>query len=88
MSGLKTFLQQKVKVVTGDGRLIVGKLEGFDQSTNIILTGAVERIFDPVEATQELELGLYVLRGDSVVCVGLIDEEVENQIDWSQVSWS
>ncbi len=31
------------------------------------------------------ELGLYVIRGDLVSCVGLIDEEIDKQIDWTKV---
>ncbi|GME67616.1 unnamed protein product [[Candida] boidinii] len=85
MSSLKEFLYQKVKVITGDGRLFIGKLEGFDQSINLILSSTIERIFDPVDETLDIELGLYIIRGDSVVCVGSIDEELENEIDWSSV---
>lgn len=32
--------------------------------------------------------GLYVVRGDNVVVCGLIDEELDNSIDWTKVRGS
>lgn len=63
-----------------------GTLQGYDQSTNIILTGTQERIITPDEPTEIIDLGLYLLRGDSIVLCGLVDEEIENSIDWIKVS--
>jgi len=33
----------------------------------------------------EVPHGLYLVRGDNVVVVGLVDEEIDDQIDWAQV---
>lgn len=34
------------------------------------------------EDAQEIELGVYVIRGDSVVCVG----EIESKVDWTTIN--
>uniref|UniRef100_A0A060T9G9 LSM2-LSM8 complex subunit LSM8 n=1 Tax=Blastobotrys adeninivorans TaxID=409370 RepID=A0A060T9G9_BLAAD len=85
MSSLSGFVDKFVTVVTTDGRMFVGILKGYDQATNIILEKAEERIITPDEPTETIELGLYLLRGQSVAVVGLVDEEVEKDIDWSKV---
>lgn len=63
-------------------------MEGFDKNVNIILSQAKERIFDPVDTTVTMELGLYIIRGDNVVCMGDVDEEIETEIDWEKVHGS
>jgi U6 snRNA-associated Sm-like protein LSm8 len=77
-----------VTILTSDGRTLTGQLLGHDQTTNLILSGTVERIFslpESDEATQEVEHGLYLIRGDNVAICGLVDESVENGIDWTAV---
>jgi U6 snRNA-associated Sm-like protein LSm8 len=59
-------------------------LTGFDQTTNIILSASKERIFS-MEGTQDLELGLYLIRGDSVVAVSLVDRSRDEEIDWEKL---
>lgn len=54
-------------VITQDGRTIVGELIGFDQTTNVILSNSVERIYSLDEDVEEVDLGLYVVRGDNIV---------------------
>ncbi|GMG20081.1 unnamed protein product [Ambrosiozyma monospora] len=85
MSSLKAFLNQNVKVITSDGRLFLGTLEGFDQTTNVVLSNALERAFYPDEPKRDLELGAFIIRGDNVVCLGPYDEDEENNIDYSTV---
>lgn len=75
-------------IITSDGRTLTGKLLGCDQTTNLILSSTIERIFalpDSDEPTQEVEHGLYLIRGDNVAVLGLVDEEAEEGIDWTQV---
>ncbi len=62
-----------------------GTLRGFDQTTNLILSGAKERLFSLESGMEELSLGLYVLRGDNIGLVGLLDSERDSAIDWPQV---
>ncbi|KAH6568452.1 hypothetical protein BASA50_003917 [Batrachochytrium salamandrivorans] len=82
MSQLAPFVHSVVEVVTNDGRVILGKLEGFDQTTNLILSSAKERVFSG-EGSQDLSLGLYVVRGDSITVVGLVDVDRDAQIPWA-----
>lgn len=52
---------------------------------NLILSQSHERIFSLDEAVKVVQLGLYVLRGDNVAIVGLIDESIEEKIDYEQL---
>ncbi|KAF2107997.1 hypothetical protein BDV96DRAFT_505224 [Lophiotrema nucula] len=85
---LNAYLNKKVTVLTLDGRTMVGILISCDGSMNLVLQDAVERIIRPredEEPSQEVPLGLYIIRGDSVAVCGRLDEELDNTIDWSQV---
>ncbi|KAL7008149.1 snRNP Sm protein [Cystobasidiomycetes sp. EMM_F5] len=66
MSSLTGYIDKQVLVVTQDGRVIVGELKGFDQTTNIILSGSSERIFSIDEPVEEVPLGIYLIRGDNM----------------------
>jgi U6 snRNA-associated Sm-like protein LSm8 len=79
---------EKVSVLTLDGRTMVGMLESCDGSMNLVLSEAVERIIRPREEdvpSEEVPLGLYIIRGDSVAVVGRVEEELDASIDWTQV---
>jgi len=81
-------LNQRVLIITTDGRTLVGNLTAFDNSTNIVLSGAIERVIRPPDDPQpsnEVEHGLYLIRGDTVVLCGLVDEQLDKSIDWSKV---
>ncbi|KAI9318445.1 hypothetical protein BX666DRAFT_1928022 [Dichotomocladium elegans] len=84
MSLLQAFSNQKVLVVTLDGRVLVGTLLGTDQSTNVILQNCEERAFS-MDGTEVIPLGLYLIRGDSLCTVGLLDEEKEAEMDITQI---
>ncbi len=67
---------------------MVGQLHSCDNSMNLVLQDAVERIIRPRDEevpSEEVPLGLYIIRGDSVAVVGRLDEEVDSKIDWSKV---
>ena len=56
-----------------------------------VLTDAVERIIreaDDPEPSAEVPLGLYLVRGDSVCSVGLVDEKLDESINWTEVRGS
>lgn len=79
---------EKVSVLTLDGRTMVGTLLSCDASMNLVLQDAIERIIRPRDEdvpSEEVPLGLYIVRGDSVAIVGKVDEETDGQIDWSRV---
>lgn len=78
---------EKVRVITSDARMFEGILLGFDNSTNIIISNCIERIIYPEneEENEEIPLGLYVMRGGNIVCVGEVDTEADGLVDWSKV---
>jgi hypothetical protein len=56
-----------------------------------VLSNASERIIreeDDSEASEEIPLGLYLVRGDNVCSVGLVDEKLDDSIDWTRVKGS
>jgi len=56
--------------------------------TNLVLSGTTERIIRPPddpEPSAEVPHGLYLIRGDNVAVVGLVDEEMDDSIDWLKV---
>lgn len=75
-----------IEVITSDGRVIVGVLRGFDQSINLALEDCHERIYSRDSGVEISPLGLYVIRGDTVAVVGLVDESKEASIDLSQIA--
>ncbi len=85
---LLTSSPEKVLVLTVDARILVGTLACIDNSTNLVLQGAVERVIntpDEAEPSAEVPLGLYLVRGDNVCSVGLVDEQLDASIDWTKV---
>ena len=87
-TALSSYISHRVCIITTDGRTLVGVLESYDQQTNLILSNTVERIIRPAEDEEEssaVEHGLYLVRGDNVVLVGSIDEQLDESIDWSKV---
>jgi U6 snRNA-associated Sm-like protein LSm8 len=88
---LRVFLKacvEKVLVITVDGRTLVGDLLSCDQVTNIVLNNTVERTIRPAddpEPSSEVSHGLYLVRGDNITIVGLVDEELDKTIDWEKV---
>jgi U6 snRNA-associated Sm-like protein LSm8 len=75
---LLIFFSEKVSVLTLDGRTMVGTLLSCDGSMNLVLQEAVV-------PSEEVPLGLYIVRGDNVAVCGRVDEEIDGQIDWTKV---
>ncbi|KAK3330147.1 hypothetical protein B0H66DRAFT_47303 [Apodospora peruviana] len=85
---LNNYLEKKVCVITIDGRTLVGYLASYDNTTNLVLSQTVERIIqgpDHDGESSEEPLGLYLVRGDHVCLVGLVDEALDESIDWTKV---
>ncbi|PVI03189.1 Sm-like ribonucleo protein [Periconia macrospinosa] len=85
---LNGYLNKKVSVLTQDGRSMVGTLLSCDGSMNMVLANAVERIIRPRDEdvpSEEVPLGLYVVRGDSVAVCGRVNEEIDSKINWAEV---
>ena len=79
---LQQYLDQEIILLTTDSRFLKGILKGTDQTLNLILQNCQERIFNPYS---ELELGLYLVRGDTVVMVGLLDVVRDGLIAWDTI---
>ena len=43
-----------------------GTLKGFDQTVNVILSGSHERVYSTGAGVEQVQLGLYVIRGDNM----------------------
>ncbi|KNZ61799.1 hypothetical protein VP01_1356g6 [Puccinia sorghi] len=76
---------KRVLVITQDGRTITGELKGFDQTTNIILSDSIERVFSSDEPMEEVPLGLYIVRGDHISVIGELDVDADTKIDWPSI---
>lgn len=85
MSLLKEFVGTRVKILTIDGSLYIGNLEGCDQNTNIVLTEAKERVFSTDEGVKEKSCGGILIRGDDIICIGLFDDKVEQLTDYTKI---
>ena len=60
---------ENVSVITADGRNIVGHLKGYDQHMNLIMEGCHERVYSSDTGVEQVDLGLYIIRGDNMyVC--------------------
>ncbi|EKX72824.1 U6 snRNA-associated Sm-like protein LSm8, putative [Theileria equi strain WA] len=77
---LEQFIECHVFVISVDGRVFVGVLKGFDQLTNLVLYNCIERVYHVDSPVEELELGIYVVRGDNVVLVGEVDLDVDRSM--------
>jgi small nuclear ribonucleoprotein (snRNP)-like protein len=45
---------------------VQGTLAGFDQKSNIVLSDSKERIYSMEEGVEEVPLGLYLVKGDTM----------------------
>ncbi|CUS24554.1 LAQU0S17e01552g1_1 [Lachancea quebecensis] len=77
---LKDFLNKRIVVVTTDGQCVKAVLEGFDKSTNLLLSDVQDRVSGDVVASS------YLMRGNQVVCCGLLEEEPSLQPDFGAES--
>ncbi|KAG2031399.1 LSM-domain-containing protein [Suillus americanus] len=78
-------LQGRVLLVLQDGRAIVGVLAGYDQKSNVVLSDSKERIYSIDEGVEEVELGLYLVKGDMIVLIGEIDEAIDQAVDLASI---
>jgi U6 snRNA-associated Sm-like protein LSm8 len=77
-----------IRVITTDGRTLQGELLSIDNQTNILLTNALERVIETVESEKANDVhhvGTYLVRGDLVLVCGLVDEEMDDDINWMDV---
>ena len=65
-----------------DGRLFIGRLEGTDLQWNVAISDCKERVFEENETTQTIHHGSFLLRGDSIGIVGVVDR---NKDEWEKI---
>ncbi|KAK4229531.1 U6 snRNA-associated Sm-like protein LSm8 [Podospora fimiseda] len=88
---LNSYVEKKVLIITTDGRNLIGTLTAHDNTTNLVLSNTIERIIrspDDDEPSSEVPLGLYLIRGENVCLVGLVDEPLDESINWTEVKGS
>jgi small nuclear ribonucleoprotein len=64
---LEKNIDKRVSLLLKDGRILEGKLTGFDDYMNMVLEETTER-----SAEEEKRLGTVVLRGSNVVSIALV----------------
>ena len=64
---LEKSINQKLSLLLKDGRLIDGKLTGYDEYMNMVLTDVEE-----VNNEAKRRLGTIILRGNNVVSISLL----------------
>ena len=81
---------EKIRVITTDGCLYTAKLLGYDNTTNLmvedvweIVIPSAEDFDEEKERTDHIFKGGQVIRGENVVCIGVVDEEEDGELDWS-----
>ncbi|CDW53729.1 LSM domain containing protein [Trichuris trichiura] len=62
-------------------RMVNGNLKGFDQTINLVLDEACERVYSKDQGIEQVQLGLYIIRGDNVAIIGEMDEEMDRRLD-------
>ncbi|KAJ3427910.1 u6 snRNA-associated sm-like protein lsm8 [Anaeramoeba flamelloides] len=84
MSFLEEYINKKVIVLTNDGKTIVGDFIAFDQTSNIALSKAIERVYSESKPVKEIELGVYITRGNNVCMVGLLNQDVDESLNFEE----
>ena len=67
---LRKFMEKRMELKLNGGRVVTGTLRGYDQFMNIVLDGA-EEVRSP---TEKQELGMIVIRGNSVIMWECLDK--------------
>ncbi|ALC44810.1 CG2021 [Drosophila busckii] len=85
MSGLESYINHTVSIITADGRNFIGTLKGFDQTINIIIEECHERVFSTTAGIEQIVLGLHIIRGDNIAVIGLIDDTIDSRLDLANI---
>ncbi|KAK2467544.1 hypothetical protein APHAL10511_000399 [Amanita phalloides] len=85
MSSLQGYVDRRIFLVLQDGRTIIGKMAGYDQKSNVVISECKERVYSIDEGVEEIALGLYLIKGDMIILIGELDETVDQSIDLSTI---
>jgi len=84
-STLDSYVNHTVCIITGDGRNFIGTLKGFDQTINLIIDDSHERVFSTNQGVEQIQLGLHIIRGDNVVLIGEVDNELDSRLNLAEI---
>jgi U6 snRNA-associated Sm-like protein LSm1 len=70
------FLDELVVVILRDARIFVGRLVSFDHFLNLVVDQTYERIIVGNKYA-EVKRGVFVIRGENVVHIGLVVRVIE-----------
>ncbi|XVE96406.1 hypothetical protein REPUB_Repub02eG0219100 [Reevesia pubescens] len=65
---LKKYMDKKLQIKLNANRMVVGTLRGFDQFMNLVIDNTVE-----VNGNEKTDIGMVVIRGNSVVTVEALE---------------
>lgn len=72
------FADVRVSLTLRDGTILIGVLRSYDEFGSLVLQDAVERIFHNGKFA-ERELGVWIIRGETVALLGRIDPERDSE---------
>ena len=78
-SSLIEQLDTRVLVILRDGRHLLGTLRSLDQFSNLVLEDTYERHIAGTKYA-DIYLGLYIVRGDSLVLLGQVADDESNEM--------
>jgi U6 snRNA-associated Sm-like protein LSm8 len=84
-SYFENLMESIVTIITTEGKVYTGILKSLDQSMNIILNNCYEKIYSLDEGVSFQKIGLYMIRGDNIMIVSEVDENLEKQIDLKEI---
>ena len=70
---LKRYMEKKLLIRLVGKRKLTGYLRGYDQFMNLVLDDATE----DVSSTEQHDIGMVVVRGNSVIEFELLEKEVQ-----------
>ena len=77
---LVSLVDELVCIVLRDGRSIIGRLRAFDQYSNIVLSGAIERrVLPSANSYCDSAVGLECIRGESVAAMCIVRNDAMPQ---------
>ncbi|KAM0838330.1 hypothetical protein ACQ4PT_061040 [Festuca glaucescens] len=71
---LKKYMDKKLQIKLNANRVVIGTLRGFDQFMNLVMDNTVE-----VNGDERNDIGMVVLRGNSVVMIEALEPIAKSQ---------
>ncbi|XP_043694840.1 probable small nuclear ribonucleoprotein G [Telopea speciosissima] len=65
---LKKYMDKKLQIKLNANRIVIGTLRGFDQFMNLVIDNTVD-----VNGSEKNEIGMVVIRGNSVVMIETLE---------------